>query len=275
METIAELRKICQWTAKRDRSNVWMRYVSRFFSIYFTRLLLPTNITANQVSLAMILVGMFATVFFLSASPWMFLLGALLLQCWYILDNMDGEVARYRYFKKTGGAMDKPASVTGMYFDIINHYIVNLLVPAMLGMGLARQTGNLFFAALAIAASLGQVLTLAMHDASRRAVLNYLTAHTNIEVVKSPAPEESQGKDRSLVHWAFMVLHYTMTYPTVMNLVLITAILGAAWPLIPWRAGLLAYLAAGSAIVVSVIIGRTIVQGLLEQECKSKFNVSS
>ena len=45
MESIAELRNICQTTAKKDVSNVYMRYVSRFFSIYLTRLILPLPVT--------------------------------------------------------------------------------------------------------------------------------------------------------------------------------------------------------------------------------------
>ena len=58
MEKIAELRVICQTTAKKDISNVYMRYVCRFFSIYLTRIFLPLGVAADQVSFAMILTGM-------------------------------------------------------------------------------------------------------------------------------------------------------------------------------------------------------------------------
>ena len=101
MESIAELRKICQSTAKKDKSNVYMRYVSRFFSIYLTRLVLPTRGTPNQVSFTMIVTGVASSFFFLSPHRAIFLLGAFLLQLWYIIDCMDGEVARYRQYQNT------------------------------------------------------------------------------------------------------------------------------------------------------------------------------
>ena len=252
-----------------------MRYVSRFFSIYVTRLLLPTNITANQVSFAMVLTGMISTLFFLSSSKALFLTGAILLQFWYILDCADGEVARYRYLQKTGSGMKKESSVTGMYFDIINHYIVNLLAPAMLGLGLFYKTGVSLFAGMGIVAALGQVLTLAMQDARNRAILTYLREFSLIEVMKPPPADPSAPKKRkSLAQWAFAALHYTMTYPTVMNLIFVTAILDLVCPAIPWRWLSLSYLAVGSGIVTSIIIGRTITQGLLDKERQTQFRVS-
>ncbi len=235
---------------------------------------LPTSVTANQVSFAMIVTGMISTLFFLSPSPGMFLAGAILLQFWYILDCMDGEVARYRYLQKTGACMKKEGSVTGMYFDIINHYIVNLLVPGMLGLGLFYRTGVSLFAGLGIVAALGQVLMLAMQDARNRALLTYLREFSRIEVMKPQPVDLSDNKKRKgMAQRAFSALHYTMTYPTVMNLTLITAMLDLAFPAIPWRALLLLYLAIGSALVVTLIIGRTIAQELLEKERESQFRI--
>ena len=57
METIEELKKICQGTIHKDASNVYMRHVCRPLSIRMTRFLLPTTVTADQVSQAMIAAG--------------------------------------------------------------------------------------------------------------------------------------------------------------------------------------------------------------------------
>ncbi len=281
MESIAELRKICQTTAKRDTSNVYMRYVSRFFSIYLTRLVLPYPVSPNQASLAMIVTGVIATLFFLSPSRGMFLAGAFLLQLWYIIDCVDGEVARYRQYQqsKTIVTDKRESGMTGKYYDVMNHYIINHLVPAMLGLGLTVMTGSLLYVFLGILASLGQVLTLAMHDGVHRITVDKLKKY---KAVKIRAAEESAGPaagqtpdKRSLPHWIFVVLHYTMTYPTVMNLVGLAALFNFLIPVGDWRFFLLWYLALGSILVSGVIITRNILQVLPDREFREDFEVEN
>lgn len=273
MESISELRKICQSTAQQDRSNVYMRYVSRFFSIYLTRLILPTSVTPNQVSLAMIVTGMIASTFFLCPSRFIFLIGAILLQLWYIIDCMDGEVARYRHYQATGSVVmsKNECKLTGVYFDIINHYIVNLLVPITISFGLFLRIDNSFFILLGIIAALGQVLLLAMHDGRYRTILNYLKKYERVEFVPATPEEE---KERGFAHSVFAVLHYTVTYPTVMNLVLIAACLNFIFSAVEWRSFLVLYLAAVSILVTSTFISRTIVKQMIEREVQSQFKMT-
>lgn len=274
MESIEELKKICQGTIHKDVSNVYMRYVCRPLSIRMTRYLLPTAITADQVSQVMIAAGFLAV--FVLALPWKstFFLGALLLQLWYLIDCMDGEVARYRYYQKTGRiSIDKrDASLTGMYYDMINHYLMNFMVPAAVAFGVYLQTSSFLALAAGSAASLGQVMLLAMHDARSRAVLSHLKKYKTIETVKNTSTEEKRTP-RSLAHRGFMVLHYTMTYPSVMNLVLLTAFL-AFFIVLDMRALLLAYLALGSLLVSTVLITHAIRQREPDQELNSQFRFS-
>jgi hypothetical protein len=274
MESIAELRKICQTTAKKDRSNWYMRHVSRFFSIYLTRLLLPTPTTPNQVSFAMIVTGVASCILFLCPGRGMFFVAALVLQFWYVLDCSDGEVARYRqYQKKAEIITDKRNSpMAGSYYDMMNHYIINFLVPMMLGYGLFFMTNQLIYLNLGVVGSLGQVLMLAMHDGRSRALLAQIRKFDSIKVVKTEAPE-GEKKKRSLPHVLFMGLHYSMTYPTVMNLVLVASVLNFIVPIFDWRIPLLVYLALGSAVVTSVFIARTIDKRTIEEEFKNGFEV--
>ena len=276
METISELRKICQTTAKKDRSNVYMRYVCRSVSIYLTRMLLSTKISANQVSFAMIVTGILSTCFFLFSSTVLFLIGAILMQMWYLLDNMDGEVARYRQYQVTKTIItDKSDSaLSGAYYDSINHYIMNLLVPSTIGFGLFKKINVELYLLIGIAASLGQVLLLAMHDARHRVILTYLRKYDRVEMIKSGTVQgEPKKKRRSIWHLVFMVCHYTMTYPTVMNLVLVAAILDLAWPVVNWRSLLLTYLALSSALVASTIVGRNIVRRIIDKEVQTQYRV--
>ena len=73
VESIEELRKICQRRDVRYQNAV--EKFSRKFSIYFTKLLLCTGITANQVTLLNILIGMIAGVFLAYGYPWATLIG--------------------------------------------------------------------------------------------------------------------------------------------------------------------------------------------------------
>lgn len=275
MESIAELRNICQTTAKKDRSNWYMRHVSRFFSIYLTRILLPTPATPNQVSFAMIVVGVAASILFVYSSREMFLCAALLLQAWYILDCSDGEVARYRqYQKKAEIVTDKRNSpMAGSYYDMMNHYIINFLVPMMLGYGLFLIDGNFIWLNLGIAGSLGQVMTLAMHDGRSRALIAQVRKFDSVRVIKFKDNASGDGKKRSLPHLVFMVIHYSTTYPTVMNMVLAAALLNFVLPAWDWRMPLLAYISVSSGLVTTVFITRTIARKTIEEEFKNSFEV--
>lgn len=254
-----------------------MRYVCRFVSIYITRFLIPLGISANQVSLLMIITGLLASCFFLSSSAVLFLLGALLLQLWYLLDNVDGEVARYRHFQKTGSmVIDKKDSLLeGMYYDMINHYIVNLLVPATIGFGLFRLSGSEFYILLGLLGGLAQVLMLAMFDARYRTIWFHLKKYHSVQIVKTENKSENSAEDdpkiQNVWKYGFMAMHYTVTYPTVMNLVIIAALFNFIFPIGEWRIGLLWYLTVASILVTGTLISRTILNRTLTAEFRRDF----
>lgn len=275
MESISELRKICQSTAAKDRSNVYMRYISRWASIYLTRLIVPTRISPDQVSFAMIVTGVLACLFFLFPSRGTFALGALLFQLWYILDCMDGEVARYRLYQQSGKVVEEKGvhGLSGIYYDAINHYIINLLAPLAIAIGMYQRTGEFRYLFLGLAAGVGQVLMLAMHDARHRVILTHLKKQAKTADFRPIENERNGPKNRSPWHWCFMAVHYTMTYPTVMNLVTVAALLNLGAPGLEWRTPLLAYLAAGSILVSGVTVSRTIAKRLIEAEVQERYRL--
>lgn len=105
MESIKELR------VKLQTNVLGHPILQRVPSIYLTRLFLVTNITANQVSAAMIIVGVIAGAVvafgYIGA-------GLALVYLSLLLDAVDGEVARYR----------KVFSLKGIYLDLVNHLVV-------------------------------------------------------------------------------------------------------------------------------------------------------
>ena len=109
MQSMEELRKICQKPNYKKVGNFMARHITRDQALYVTRFLLPTGISANQVTLLSMVTGVIAALFFIPSNKWFFFTGALLLQLWYILDHVDGQIARYR----------NQSSLTGMFFDFI------------------------------------------------------------------------------------------------------------------------------------------------------------
>ena len=116
VESISELRKICQ---KQVPDPDFRRRVTRYFSIYLTKLLLYTPITANQVSFLTIIISIMSGFFFALGNYSYSLIGIFLMQLALILDANDGEIARYR----------KSASLNGQFVDIVSHSIA---IPAAL-----------------------------------------------------------------------------------------------------------------------------------------------
>src|SRR5262245_15230432 len=88
-----EIRDVCQ--AGKHRDPAWYR-IHRLLSIHITARLVGTPVTLNQISAAMLLLGALGAA--LNASPNL-LVNALGWACLYgafLLDKVDGEVARFR-----------------------------------------------------------------------------------------------------------------------------------------------------------------------------------
>lgn len=259
MQSLQELKTICQTTAKKDVSNVYMRYVCRSLSIFVTRALIPTPVTPNQVSFVMIVTGTLAALFFLCPDTLVFFAGTLVLQFWYILDCVDGELARYRDYEKRGQVTrDKTElPITGGYWDYLNHYIVHGLVPLGMSYGYYARTGSSFWLFAGYIASISQTLLLAVHDTKSRAFIGKLTriGGSHWIGIRQSKPSEAGPKihkRHSLPKWIFMILHYSCTFPTVMNVITLGglfSVLGVFGPKTDLRGFLTLYYAGASLLV--------------------------
>lgn len=124
--TIAELREVTQPPAVRGRRNAehWVADVYlRKFSPYLTRMLLPTGISANGVTVIMIFTGMASAFALLIPGVPGGFLSALLGQMQMLWDCCDGEIARWR----------ESYSPAGIFLDKVGHYTTEGLIPLALG----------------------------------------------------------------------------------------------------------------------------------------------
>jgi len=216
MESINELRHICQ--LPRKKYDKWYgAYVCRRISIYITRALIPLGISANTVTFIFLVIGLLACVFFSLGYEYWFLVGAILLHIWYLIDHVDGEIARYR----------NSSSVSGIYFDKMVHYIVHTSYYFCLGWGVYRDLGITLAIAVGYIAGFSMLLITVTNDLKDSTILQKLIFNKK-GIVLSNRDEIGnllESKDKNAIQRIFSFLHNMCTFPNDMNLLTLVIVL--------------------------------------------------
>jgi phosphatidylglycerophosphate synthase len=97
-----------------------------------TRLALTLGLTANQVSLASLLVGLIAVWSFWHATPWSALAGLVLYAAAVVLDHSDGEVARLTHSE----------SRLGEWLDVTSDTVIHALLVLAMGVTAQARAGR-------------------------------------------------------------------------------------------------------------------------------------
>jgi hypothetical protein len=155
---VRELETICGGEGRgvdepRDFRIAYARVVRRL-SIRLTWLLLHTRLSANQVTVGAILVGLAGAALLAWSDFWPLVIGLVLLQLSFVLDYSDGEVARYQAVRD-----GRPTDAGGAYLDWIGHYYVPAVMIAALAYGAFSVDGQewLLAAALVVVFSLVRI----------------------------------------------------------------------------------------------------------------------
>jgi len=120
---IGSLRTLCQGQKLSEDRRLWYVF-PRLVSIYITWVLLHTNISALQVTVASVLAVLAGTVLLSMAPAWVALLGVVALMIHHLLDKVDGEIARFR----------QTFSLSGVYLDELGHTLAS--AGMFLGLGI-------------------------------------------------------------------------------------------------------------------------------------------
>jgi len=147
--SIAELRRVCQPPAvigRRSDEHWAGRLYMRGLSIYATRLALTAGLSADGVTILMLVVGLGGAALLLVAGVWPTVAAALGVQAYLLLDCVDGEVARWRHTE----------SARGVYLDRISHYLVESTL--LIGLGWRAGGGDPVWLAVGMGAALAVVL---------------------------------------------------------------------------------------------------------------------
>ncbi|HZK24921.1 MAG TPA: CDP-alcohol phosphatidyltransferase family protein [Oscillospiraceae bacterium] len=120
--TISDYRQLCQ---KNEAENYFFdKYIFRKVSIYFTIIFIKLRLTANQATFLSLLASLSSCYFLMQNTTAAMFLGPALIFTYYMLDHVDGELARY-YIRQ---GKQQP-SLQGTYFDVLIHkYSTNLML---------------------------------------------------------------------------------------------------------------------------------------------------
>jgi len=157
--SLKQLERQCQKPDHRRVGNWMARRVTRPAALRVTWVIAPWGVSATAISLAAWASAVAAAVAFGWGTLASWLVGAVLLQLWYLLDHVDGQLARLR------GC----ASLDGVQLDYLMHHTVNLLIPIGIGFGVFRAQGGPLWLVAGIGWGTALLLVTLQHDARYKA----------------------------------------------------------------------------------------------------------
>ena len=190
------------------RAPIYAKVVTHRVTPYLVYWCMKWGLTPDQVTLISMLVGWGSCFLFAVSSPWVMFLGALGLEVYYIFDSVDGQLARI-----TG-----KTSKTGAFFDILLNYLVHPFVFIFIGLGHYFVTGQWKYMVLGSVTALSYVWLGLMWN---------VRAHVLSDagpLLRKEEMDETKGKS-GILKKIFSFLHKLCTFPTVMNLITLSATL--------------------------------------------------
>ena len=214
IESLKELSSICQKPDYKKVGNWMVRHILRDAALPITWLLLHTPATANQVTLASLVIGLVGIALFAVQSKAAFVVGVLLLQLWYLLDHVDGQIARYH----------KTACLSGRFFDFITHHIIHGVIFFSLGVYCFRLTAQFYFIFWGFLTSASMFLFNLINDTKYKTFFEKLMTGKNISIRTQEKFLETQ-KHLSAVRKIFSIMHKISEIHVCMNIISLAAIL--------------------------------------------------
>ena len=218
MNTLAHLKKAC-FKKNWDDLPLYPRLVTFKISIRIIRLLEGTRITPNAITMFSLIVGFVAIFLFSKANEYMFFAGALMLEFYYILDCVDGQLARVK----------KLCSKEGAFLDYLLNYIVHPMVFVSIGFGCYSASHNVIYLILGMIAAWMTVLGYCLSDCKQSLLYMHLLKEKDERVFLLSLGQEKCKKcareKSTLSKRIFMVMHKCTTYPTIMNIITVASII--------------------------------------------------
>lgn len=220
VEPLKELNQLCQKPRYKEVGNWMVRHILRDAALPITWLLLHTSVTANQVTLVSLGIGLFGIFLMAFVSKGSFLLGAVLLQVWYLLDHVDGQIARYR----------GTACLTGRFFDFLTHHVIHGVLFFALGFYAFQATGSLLLVVWGFVVSVAMMMFNLFNDTKYKTYFEKLNNLETVRILKKEAGEESKQEEppvrgqADILKRAFSFCHKISEIHVLMNILTFAAL---------------------------------------------------
>jgi 1L-myo-inositol 1-phosphate cytidylyltransferase / CDP-L-myo-inositol myo-inositolphosphotransferase len=217
----------CLFRSLRKREDGWTsRAINRYVSLAISRHLAKTSLHPNQLSIAILAVGLCGAYLASLGTYTMLLLGAFLFQAQSVLDGCDGELSRVTY----------RGSYAGEWFDTIGDDLTNYAFFAGAAIGLYRNSGSPVFLGV------GGVMLFCGLLASGIEYRYLLSIHSG-DLLKYPLSQATTNQAGNLGFVAPLFKRDSFVFLTL--LAAAANVLGAA---------LVAFAAAAIGVLVSVLL---------------------
>lgn len=219
VEPLRELNGICQKPRYKEVGNWMVRHILRDAALPITWLLLHTSVTANQVTLVSLGIGLFGIFLMGFVSKGCFLLGVLLLQAWYLLDHVDGQIARYR----------GTASLTGRFFDFLTHHLIHGVIFFALGFYAFQAAHSLFFVVWGFVASVAMMMFNLLNDTKYKTYFEKISGMKSVKILSPESSPQATGAaegaafQTGFLKRAFSMGHKISEIHVLMNILTLSA----------------------------------------------------
>jgi phosphatidylglycerophosphate synthase len=156
-------------------------YILRPIAGVIVKILYPTPVTPNQVTVVAIIIGICASYFYWIGKSYATFLAGVLVTVKDLLDSADGQLARAKSL----------FSRRGRYLDSIGDFIVDLLIFTAITISLYRVSGSVSTVIFGLLAFLGITLRVSYHVFYH---VSYLHAHDQYQTNR--LIEEVRDEDR-------------------------------------------------------------------------------
>jgi hypothetical protein len=257
-----DFERLCQKPDHRVIGNWMARRVTRPLALKVTRLVAPLGVSAHAATFFAWGAGLAAAFAFAGGTPLFWVVGATLLQLWYLLDHVDGQLARLRGTESLDGAA----------LDYLMHHTLNLLVPIGIGWGFGSR-GSLL---AGLSWGLGLFAIGLLHDVRYKAFIKRLKRlHGELRAIGGgggrPAPPAPMPRrPKTLAGWLARKACETHVIMNVLTLLAIGEWLIGDATLVTGRAYLL-IMAALAPSLAAMLLCRSLRQGSAEQEFAAWF----
>jgi phosphatidylglycerophosphate synthase len=209
-EAAADVAERALFRSLRKPQDGWTsRYCNRYISLFISRFLVRTPLRPNQVSVAILGVGIAGAVTAAQGGYWPLLIGAALFQAQSVLDGCDGEMSRVTH----------RGSRLGEWLDTIGDDLTNYGFFGGAGLGLYRTSGEALYLMAGGVTVLCGIITSAIE-------YRYLIKIGSGDLLKYPLSQASSGDGRL----AFVATLFKRD--TFVLLTLLAAACGALGPML-------------------------------------------